>query len=79
VLKELEALATDHFGLAYLIACIYAALDDKDQAFAWLGKARVAREFRVIWIKVDPMLESLRKEPEFAKVLKEMRLPPWAQ
>src|SRR5262249_53240206 len=38
VLKELEALTTDHFGFAYLIACIYAALGDKDQAFVWLGK-----------------------------------------
>jgi tetratricopeptide (TPR) repeat protein len=76
VLKELEALAPDHFGLAYLIACIYAALDDKDQAFEWLGKARVAREFRLIWIKVDPKMENLRKDPEFAKILKEMGLPP---
>ena len=76
VLKELEALAPDHFGFAYLIACIYAALGDKDQAFVWLGKARDAREFRLIWIQVDPMMDNLRKEPEFAKVLKEMHFPP---
>jgi TolB-like protein/Tfp pilus assembly protein PilF len=76
VLQKLEALAPDHFGLAYLIACIYAALGDKDQAFEWLGKARAAREFRLIWIKVDPMMENLRKDPEFASVLKEMGLPP---
>jgi tetratricopeptide (TPR) repeat protein len=76
VLEKLEALAPDQFGLAYLIACIYAALDDKDQAFEWLGKARFAREFRLIWIKVDPKMNNLRKDPEFAKVLKEMGLPP---
>jgi hypothetical protein len=28
------------------------------------------------WIKVDPTLEGLRKEPEFAKVLNDMGLPP---
>jgi tetratricopeptide (TPR) repeat protein len=76
VLQNLEALAPDHFGLAYLIAGIYAALGDKDQAFKWLHTACDAREFRVIWIKVDPMMDNLRKDPEFAKVLKEMGLPP---
>jgi TolB-like protein/Tfp pilus assembly protein PilF len=76
VLDELKALASDHFGFAYLIACIYAALGDKDQAFVWLRKACDAREFRVIWIKVDPMMDNLRKEPEFAKILKDMNLPP---
>jgi serine/threonine-protein kinase len=76
VLDELKELASDHFGFAYLIACIYAALGDKDQAFVWLRTACDAREFRVIWIKVDPMMDNLRKQPKFAEILKEMRLPP---
>src|SRR5262249_17976951 len=74
VLDELKALASDHFGLAYLIACIYAALGDKDQAFKWLGKACDAREFRVIWIKIDPMMDKLRTDPRFDGVLQRMGL-----
>jgi serine/threonine-protein kinase len=76
VLHKLEALAPDHFGFAYPIAWIYAALGDKGQAFKWLGKACDAHEAGVIWIKVDPMMDNLRKEPEFFKVLKDMHLPP---
>jgi len=76
VLDELKALASDHFGYSYPMAWIYAALRDKDQAFASLHKACDAREIGVIWIKVDPKMDNLRLEPEFAKVLKEMGLPP---
>ena len=76
VLKELEALAPDHFGYAYPIAWIYTALGDKDQAFAWLRRACDAREAAVIWIKVDPKMEKLSKDPKFAEILKEMHLPP---
>jgi hypothetical protein len=76
LVNELEALAPNHFGSAYPIAWVYAALGDKDQAFAWLGKAREEREAGVIWIKVDPMMGNLRSDPRFAQVLKDMRLPP---
>jgi hypothetical protein len=55
---------------------IYAALGDKDEAFAWLGKACDAREAGVIWIKVDPMMDNLRSDPRFAEVVKSMGLPP---
>jgi serine/threonine-protein kinase len=73
--KVLEDLKGRSKG-AFAIARIHAALGEKDQAFEWLRKSCAERDSRVIWIKVDPTLESLHKEPEFAKVLKEMNLPP---
>jgi hypothetical protein len=51
-------------------------LGENDQAFDCLHKAKDDREPFLIFIKVDRTLESLRKEPEFVQLLKEMRLPP---
>lgn len=64
------------FGDAFAVARIHAALGEKDEAFDWLEKACDERDPHVIWIKVDPTLDSLRSDPQFAKVLKDMGLPP---
>jgi TolB-like protein/Tfp pilus assembly protein PilF len=77
VLEELKELAAKgRFGGAFGIARIYAALGEKKQAFAWLRKACDERDPLVIWLKVDPTLDNLRKDPEFIQLLKDMGLPP---
>jgi serine/threonine protein kinase/tetratricopeptide (TPR) repeat protein len=77
LLEELLGLAQKgRYGNSFAIARIYAAQGQKDKAFEWLRKACDEHDPRVIWLKVDPTLDNLRKEPEFAKVLKDMRLPP---
>jgi serine/threonine protein kinase/Tfp pilus assembly protein PilF len=47
------------------IALIYVALDDKDQAFAWLEKAYQERAGTLPWMKIDPMFDPLRKDGRF--------------
>jgi tetratricopeptide (TPR) repeat protein len=76
--KMLEKLKEPNprYGAAFAITRIYAALGEKDQAFEWLRKACDERVPYVIWIKVDPTMDNLRKEPKFAEILKEMQLPP---
>jgi serine/threonine protein kinase/Tfp pilus assembly protein PilF len=76
VLDELKALAQGRFAFAFPIARIHAALGEKDQAFEWLRKACAERDSGVIWLKVDPTMDNLRSDPQFAKVLKDMGLPP---
>ena len=67
------------FGKEYLpasnIALIYAGLDDKDQAFAWLSKAYEQRAFQLQWINVDPRWDNLRSDPRFQEMLRRMGLP----
>ncbi|HSZ57219.1 MAG TPA: protein kinase [Tepidisphaeraceae bacterium] len=75
-LEDLQGPAQSRFGFAFPIARIYAALGEKDQAFEWLRKACDERDGAVIWLKVDPTMDSLRSDPRFAQVLKEMGLPP---
>jgi Flp pilus assembly protein TadD len=75
VLDELKAIAPGRSSFAYPVACIYAALGDKDQAFAWLRKACDEHAAAIVWIKVDPMMDNLRSDPRFSQVLKVMGLP----
>jgi hypothetical protein len=77
VLEELkERAAKGRFGGAFAITRIYAALGERKRAFEWLRKACDERDPLVIWLKVDPTLDNLRKDPEFAQLLKDMGLPP---
>jgi DNA-binding winged helix-turn-helix (wHTH) protein/TolB-like protein/tetratricopeptide (TPR) repeat protein len=50
---------------AYAIALIYAGLGEKDNAFIWLGKACEDRSTSLAYVKVDPILNSLRSDPRF--------------
>jgi serine/threonine-protein kinase len=74
ILKQLEGLTGPQ--RAFAIARIHAALGEKEQAFKWLQKACDEREGPVIWLKVDPTLDNLRKDPRFVEMLKDMKLPP---
>jgi len=49
----------------YNLAVVYAALGDRDQAFASLDKAYEARSWYLTWLNVDPDLDSLRADPRF--------------
>jgi tetratricopeptide (TPR) repeat protein len=74
---ELTALLSDgRYGSALAKARIYATFDEKHEAFEWFHKACDERDSIVIWLQTDPALASLRSDPRFAEVLKEMRLPP---
>ena len=64
-----------HIG-AYNIATIYAALGEKDQAFAWLEKAYEDRTFFLTGLKVDPAMDTLRSDPRFKDLLRRMNFPP---
>ncbi len=75
VSEELKAQGRGRFFAAHPLAQIYAALGENDEAFAWLKKACDERDSAVIWIKADPTLETLRPDPRFARILRDMGLP----
>ncbi len=55
-------------------AVIYAGLGDKPKALAALREAVDGKYSAIIAIKVEPLYEELRDEPEFRELLKKMNL-----
>jgi TolB-like protein len=60
---------------SYWIAAIYAALGDKNAAFAELETAFQNREWFLQRIKVDPYMDPLRDDPRYTQMLKRLNLP----
>ena len=58
----------------YIIAGVYVALGDKDEAFRILEKA-VEEHQLITPLKVEPPLESLHSDPRWKKLLHRMNLP----
>ena len=55
-------------------AIVYTALGDKDQAFAWLEKSYQDRSEHMLYLKVEPLVDSLRSDPRFESLLKRVGL-----
>jgi len=58
----------------YEVAVLSAALHEPDRAIESLTSAVNLRLTRVIWMNVDPDLETLRHDPRFQDLLRKMRL-----
>jgi len=53
----------------YYLAYPYAALGRKEEAIAALQRALEEHDEQLVWLKVDPALDSLRADPRFQKIL----------
>jgi len=74
VLSELERHANRGLPFSSQIAGLYTALGNKVKALGWLERAREHHEGALVWIKIDPRFDSLRNEPRFKAILREMGL-----
>jgi Flp pilus assembly protein TadD len=70
VIDRLKELSEQQHVPPYNIALIYAGLGERDRAFEWLQKARDERSSWLIWLKVDPRLDSLRTDPRFTDLVR---------
>jgi TolB-like protein/Tfp pilus assembly protein PilF len=75
VLAEADRLAKAHFVPSYGRAAAYAALGDKEKALQFLHTAYDEHSW-LIWVGVDPLFDSLRREKEFRSLLRKMKLEP---
>jgi TolB-like protein len=69
-----EKLAGKQSINAYDIAIDYAAVGDGDRAIVWLEKALQARDSKFHLIAVEPVFDSLRSDPRFVSLLRQMGL-----
>jgi len=61
---------------AFQIAEVYSARGDKDQAFAWLDRARRQQDGGLAYFPNDPLLDPLRSDPRWASFQRSMG---WAE
>ena len=59
----------------YIIATTYAALGDKKEALSRLEQAYEERSWYLLFLNLDPELDSLRSEPRFQDLVRRMNFP----
>jgi len=62
------------FASPYQIALGYAAIGDRDAALLYLERSADLRESQALYIRVDPLFNSLRAEPRFIALEKRLGL-----
>ncbi len=75
VLDDLRVLSERRYVSPFAIALVYTGLGEKDQAFAWLRKSAEERSGLLFLSAVLPELDSLRSDPRFAELLRQIGLP----
>jgi len=74
IISELEELSKREYVSPGLLALIYAGLGQKDQAFKLLEESYEKSDDRLMYLKVEPELDSLRSDPRFTELLKKIGL-----
>jgi tetratricopeptide (TPR) repeat protein len=71
---ELRTRAAGTYTLPLFLARIYAALGNNDEAMKNLEQVYNDRSESAVWLKVDPSLVSLRKDPRFIALIRKVGL-----
>jgi eukaryotic-like serine/threonine-protein kinase len=74
-IEILQAHRKTGYSSPYIIARLYADLGNKDQAFRWLSTAYRERDWLLIGLKTDFLLDPLRSDPRFAELVRKVGLP----
>jgi serine/threonine-protein kinase len=74
VIEKLHKIAKKTYVSPYDMATLYAGLKDKDRAFQYLEQAVSERAYLLLYIQVDPVMDSLRSDERFQVILKKMNL-----
>ena len=73
-IEKLRELSETSYVRTFYFASIYAALGDKDKAFAALESSFEDRDSYLGRAPVDPFLDPLRDDPRFSDLLRRMGL-----
>jgi TolB-like protein/Flp pilus assembly protein TadD len=75
VLAELRQQSSRTYLPPNIVAMVYAALGQREEAFSWLDKAFSERDRYMPWLKADCAFDSLRGDPRFAQLLRRVGFP----
>jgi DNA-binding winged helix-turn-helix (wHTH) protein/TolB-like protein/Tfp pilus assembly protein PilF len=73
VLEELLKLSQERYVPPYNLAVIYNALGENEKALEYLEKGFGEKDVRMVFLKVEPMWNTLRSNPRFVALLQRAR------
>ncbi len=76
VLDDLKRRSSQGYVDPYYLTEVYAGLGDKDQTFMWLERAYQDRSSWLVYLKTDPIFNTLRSDPRFQDLMYRVSLPP---
>jgi len=59
-------------SIAFFIAVIYSALDDKKSALSWLQTAYKSHDMEMPWLMTEPQFYNLHNEAQFQQIAREI-------
>jgi serine/threonine-protein kinase len=74
VLNELHERSKTGYVSPVALCGLYVTLGQADAAFEWLEQAHRERRGWLAYLKVEPMLDGLRNDPRFPRLVERMRL-----
>ena len=74
MLADLETRRREGYVSPVAFVMLHAALGEVDSAFAWLDRAYEERRGWLVYLAVEPTLDSLRSDPRFRRLMERMRL-----
>jgi TolB-like protein/Tfp pilus assembly protein PilF len=73
-LERAESSSGKPFPSSYQLALGYTLIHDTDAAFSYLARSADMREPQILYLAVDPMLDSIRADPSFLELEKRVHL-----
>lgn len=74
-LDELRRLDAQQYVSPFVSAYPFVGLGDHDQAMAQLERAFATRDWQLVTMKVDPVLDPVRSDPRVQDIQRRMNLP----
>ncbi|MGH9768746.1 MAG: protein kinase domain-containing protein [Blastocatellia bacterium] len=74
ILAQMQTFPINRDVSPFYLAMIHAGLDDKEQALKWLESACEERYNWLVWLRTEPMFESLRGEKKFLELARRIGL-----
>lgn len=71
-LEKLQASASSRYIPASYFAVLYMGLGDRNQAFEWLNRGLQERSEQMLYLGTEPLVDPLRGDPRFDKLLQKV-------
>jgi serine/threonine-protein kinase len=73
-LEQLKRVSSTRHVSPYWLSIAYTALEEWDDAFESLSKAREERDAWLVWLNVEPRFDPLRNDARFTDLLRHIGL-----